>query len=87
MTCTIHYNYDFMPPAIVCPSLELFNGDIIYSTEFEANATIYTIGTEAIQTCNAGYTLAGSTVRVCEQVNENGMWSGIASFCQRKWLG
>ena len=54
------------------------NGVIFYSD------TILGDGTVATYTCDTGYTLNGGSTRTC---GSNGMWSGFAPSCQRKWNG
>ncbi len=66
---------------VVCLSLTPpTNGVISYSDPTLGGGTV------ATYTCDTGTTLSGvsSTTRTC---GSNGMWSGFAPSCQRKWNG
>ena len=70
-------------PIVICsdlPSLE--NGDIDYGGGGSTNSR--PVNTVATYTCNPGYTLNGGTTRTC---GSDGVWSGPAIDCQRKWNG
>ena len=66
----------FLIAAIVCPALFVNNGVVTYSTENSAEPFVY--GTVSTYTCNDGFSLLGSEVRMCEQSSE---WSGRAPIC------
>ncbi len=68
-------------PIVTCSNLPLLtNGMIMYSAGAFNNRPVTT---EANHSCNAGYTLnGGTTMRVCVS---DGVWSGLAPMCQRKW--
>ncbi len=67
----------------ICFDLPLLtNGMISYFGTGSSNNR--PVGTMATYTCDTGYTLNGGTTRICES---NGMWSGSAPVCQRKWMG
>ncbi len=62
---------------VVCLSLTPpTNGVISYSDTTLGNGTV------ATYICTTGYTLIGDTTRTC---GSDGMWSGFAPTCQRKW--
>ncbi len=65
-----------------CPDLPpLTNGMITYSGGSTNNRPLESGATHS---CNTGYTLTGGTTRTC---GSDGMWSGLAPICQRKWNG
>ncbi len=56
------------------------NGMIGYNM---GTVSLRPVNTVATYTCDTGYTLNGGTsTRICES---DGMWSGLAPICQRKW--
>ncbi len=57
------------------------NGDITYT---DGPADSRPSNTIAFFTCVTGYTLNGGTTRTC---GSDGVWSGSAPTCQRKWNG
>ena len=60
----------------------LMNGDITYTDGLVDSRPINTIATF---TCDTGYTLSGGIInRTC---GSDGVWSGSAPVCQRKWNG
>ena len=70
-------------PIEICsdlPSLEF--GNIDYGGAGSPDSG--PVDTVATYTCNPGYTLNGGSTRTC---GSNGMWSGLAPTCQRKWNG
>ena len=46
------------------------NGEVVYQGT--------TLGNQATQSCNIGYTIDGPKVRVCQP---NGQWSGVVAAC------
>ncbi len=67
-------------PIVTCSNLPLLeNGMIMYSAGAINNRPFLT---SAVHSCNTGYTLTGATMRVCES---DGVWSGLAPTCLRKW--
>ena len=50
---------------------DVANGDVVYSSGT-------TFGSTATHVCNHGYTLMGSSTRVCQQ---NGTWTGVTANC------
>ena len=69
--------------ALVCHSLGLSNGSIIYTPE---SGPPYNFHTVALHMCDDGFSLSGSVMRVCEEEGTNllGVWSGEPAFCDRK---
>ena len=67
-------------PIVICPDLlSLTNGTISYS---DGSTNSRPVDTLATYTCGTGYTLNGGNTRTC---GSDGVWSGSAPTCQRKW--
>ncbi len=64
---------------VVCLSLPALNNGIV-----SYNDSTLGLDTVATYTCDTGYTLNGGTTRTC---GSDGVWSGSAPVCQRKWNG
>lgn len=58
-----------------CDMLTLDNGNVMYHPNAQSTA----IGTIAVHSCNAGYALVGSSIRVCQ---DNAQWSNTAPVCR-----
>ncbi len=73
-----------VPIVITCSDLpSLTNGIIDYSGAGSTDSR--PVGTVATHTCDTGYAIIdGSTTRTC---GSDGVWSGLAPTCQRKWNG
>ena len=68
------------PLPTTCPDLiAQTNGMIGYNM---GTAGLRPVATVATYTCDTGYTLNGGTTRTC---GSDGVWSGFAPSCQRKW--
>ncbi len=70
-------------PIVTCSDLpSLTNGDIDYGGGGSIDSR--SVNTVATYTCDTGYTLSrlSSTTRTC---GSDGVWSGSAPVCQRKW--
>ncbi len=71
-----------VPIEITCSDLpSLANGDIDYGGAGSPDNR--PVNTVATYTCVTGYTLKGDT-RTC---GSDGVWSGSAPVCRRKWNG
>ncbi len=68
-----------MPIVICLDLLSLTNGTISYS---DGSTNSRPVDTVATYTCGTGYTLNGGNTRTC---GSDGVWSGSAPTCQRKW--
>ncbi len=69
-------------PPTTCPDLTLpGNGMISYNMGTFSPRPVDTVAT---YTCTTGYTLNGGSTRTC---GSDGVWSGFAPDCQRKWNG
>ena len=67
-------------PPVTCSDLtNPTNGMIGYNIEAASPRPVDTVAT---YTCVTGYTLNGNTMRTCMS---DGVWSGSAPVCQRKW--
>ena len=67
-------------PPTTCPDLTVSaNGMISYNM---GTASLRPVGTVATYTCDTGYTVTGLSTSTC---GSDGVWSGSASVCQRKW--
>ncbi len=67
----------------ICSNLpSLTNGTISYNGAGSTNNR--PLDPVATYTCDTDYTLNGNTTRTC---GSDGMWSGSAPVCQRKWNG
>ncbi len=76
----------YSPAAIIecSPVPTITNGMISYSPD---DIPDYNLGTEATYTCEAGFYLEGSEVRVCmddDGMDTIGVWSGQQASCVRK---
>ena len=60
-------------PVIICPPLSLVNGVVFMTSD--------TVGSQAIHSCNEGFTLVGDTLRECLT---SGLWSKDPPTCARK---
>ena len=73
---------------ITCPELEaLANGQIAYSSQSK-NGT-YEIGTQALFVCDNGFTLVGTSERVCfidDQLDTIGNWTSVTPFFQGVYM-
>ncbi len=70
------------PPPTTCSDLIApTNGMISYNI---GTVNLRPVDTVATYTCVTGYTLNGDITRTCDS---DGMWSGSATTCQRKWYG
>ncbi len=69
-------------PPTTCPDLTVpANGMISYNM---GTTSLRPVNTVATYTCVTGYTLTGDTTRTC---GSDGVWSGFAPVCRRKWNG
>ena len=70
--------------AVLCDSLTLSNGSILYSPDTDSP---FDFNTVAIPRCDKGFALNGSVARICEGdgVNSTGIWSGEPAFCEREF--
>ncbi len=82
--CVIMYTLSVpVPIVITCFDLTLLaNGDIDYGGAGSPSSR--PVNTVATYTCVTGYTLNGGSTRTC---GSDGVWSGFAPVCQRKWNG
>ena len=76
----------YSPAAIIecSPLPTITNGTISYSPDVTPD---YDLGTKATYTCEAGFYLEGSEVRVCmddDGMDTIGVWSGQQASCVRK---
>ncbi len=69
-------------PPTTCPDLTVpANGVISYNMGTTSPRPVNTVAT---YTCVTGYTLTGGSTRTC---GSDGVWSGFAPVCHRKWNG
>ena len=61
---------------VICPTLSLANGEIIYNTSSTNGG--YTVDTIASLTCDLGYTLSGSSSITCQP---SGSWNRPVAIC------
>ncbi len=82
--CNIVYVECIPVPIVICTDLiSLANGNINYGGAGSTDNR--PVGTVATHTCNPGFSLdRGDTTRTCRS---DGVWSGSAPTCQRKWNG
>ncbi len=68
----------------VCMELEMIaNGMIVYNADMTSP---HEVGNVATYSCNQGYELAGSEMRICEDAGDGSgaRYSGQAPTCERK---
>ncbi len=78
--CTLSVPVTIVMTCSDLPSLA--NGDIDYGGAGSPDSR--PVNTVATYTCVTGYTLPGGSTRTCRS---DGVWSGFAPTCQRKWNG
>ncbi len=72
-----------VPIVMTCSDLpSLANGDIDYGCAGSPDSR--PVNTVATYTCVTGYTVTRGSTRTC---GSDGVWSGSAPVCRRKWNG
>ncbi len=80
------FPYMYIHVVITCPSLgNLINGLVMFTGLF--NSRDWEFGTEAVYSCNTGFSLIGNSNRTCtgDGSSTTGSFNGVAPTCEGKY--
>ena len=82
MTLKFYHIFDIILTAVICESLSIENGQVIYNASGVTSGDVefYYVDTVASFSCNPGYSLSGSDSTIC-QTSEGGTWNEQAPSC------